>query len=86
MSRPAADTVLTTPEDVTRYEAANPPPPVPGEAAAISIPTGVFISLVELTGPYTVEVSGQFWQRYADNLPKDPTFKLGAEDIAGWMK
>ncbi len=22
----------------------------------------------------------------ADNLPKDPTFKLGAEDIAGWMK
>ncbi len=22
----------------------------------------------------------------AANLPKDPTFKLGAEDIAGWMK
>ena len=22
----------------------------------------------------------------ADNMPKDPTFKLGAEDIAGWMK
>jgi hypothetical protein len=22
----------------------------------------------------------------ADNLPKDPTFKLGADDIAGWMK
>lgn len=22
----------------------------------------------------------------AENLPKDPTFKLGSEDIAGWMK
>jgi hypothetical protein len=22
----------------------------------------------------------------ADNLPKDPTFKLGADDIAGWIK
>ncbi|HUL57415.1 MAG TPA: hypothetical protein VLT60_10475 [Usitatibacter sp.] len=22
----------------------------------------------------------------AENLPKDPTFKLGVEDIAGWMK
>ncbi len=22
----------------------------------------------------------------AENLPKDPTFKLGADDIAGWMK
>jgi hypothetical protein len=22
----------------------------------------------------------------ADNMPKDPTFKLGADDIAGWMK
>jgi hypothetical protein len=22
----------------------------------------------------------------AGNLPKDPTFKLGADDIAGWMK
>ncbi len=22
----------------------------------------------------------------ADNLPKDPTFKLGADDIASWMK
>ena len=22
----------------------------------------------------------------AENLPKDPNFKLGVEDIAGWMK
>ena len=22
----------------------------------------------------------------AENMPKDPTFKLGADDIAGWMK
>ena len=22
----------------------------------------------------------------ADNMPKDPTFKLGSDDIAGWMK
>jgi hypothetical protein len=22
----------------------------------------------------------------AENLPKDPTFKLGVDDIAGWMK
>lgn len=67
-----ADTVLTTPEDITRYEAANPLPRTPG-AEAIAIPTGVFVTLVELTGPYTVQIGGQFWQRYADDLPKGLT-------------
>jgi hypothetical protein len=68
-----ADTVLTTPQDVTRYLTEHVPAPPPGGGPALSIPTGMYITLVEFTGPYTVEISGQFWQRYADNLPEDLT-------------
>lgn len=65
-----ADTVVTTSNDVTRYLAARLPAPSPDVPPAITIPTGLYITLVESTGPYTVEVAGQLWQRYADNLPK----------------
>jgi hypothetical protein len=68
-----ADTVVTTHEDVAGYLAAHVPPPAPGVPPAFSIPTGLYITLVEITGPYTVEIAGGLWQRYADDLPKDLT-------------
>jgi hypothetical protein len=33
----------------------------------------LYIESVEFSGPYTVEVSGQIWQRYANHLPQDIT-------------
>ena len=67
----AADTVMTTPQDVANYLASHTTPQPPGAPATISIPTGLYVTLVQFTGPYTVEVAGLVWQRYADNLPKD---------------
>jgi hypothetical protein len=66
-----ADTVVKTSQDVTTYLAERLPPPKPGEPPVISIPTGLYITLVQFTGPYTVEVAGQIWQRYSDDLPHD---------------
>ena len=66
-----ADAVVTTPDQVARYLADHVPAPMPGGRPPIFIPTGLLIESVELTGPYTVEVSGQIWQRYADDVPKD---------------
>jgi hypothetical protein len=68
-----ADTVVTTRDEVTRYLAAHVPASVRGAEPPVFIPTGLYIQSVEFTGPYTLEVSGQIWQRYANNLPKDIT-------------
>ncbi len=65
-----ADTVLTSAEDIDRYLAANLSTLEPGEPPPVGVPTGVYITLIEFTGPYTVEVSGEVWQRYADDLPE----------------
>ena len=35
------------------------------------IPTGVVIQSAQFKGPYTVEIAGYIWQRYADGLPRD---------------
>lgn len=67
----AADNVMTTAQDVTNYLTSHTMPPPPGSPAPISIPTGLYVTLVQFTGPYTVEVAGLVWQRYANNLPKD---------------
>lgn len=64
-----ADTVLVNPEDVSRYLAEYVAPAEPGMPAAVGIPTGVYVTLVEFDGPYTVEISGEVWQRYAADLP-----------------
>ena len=66
-----ADTVVTTQDEVTRYLAAHVPAPVRGAEPPVFIPTGLYIQSVEFTGPYTLEVSGQIWQRYANDLSKD---------------
>src|SRR6476646_8829793 len=68
-----ADTVVTTQDEVTRYLAAHVPAPVRGAEPPVFIPTGLYIQSVEFTGPYTLEVSGQIWQRYANDLSKDIT-------------
>ena len=65
-----ADTVVTTQDEVTRYLAAHVPAPVRGAEPPVYIPTGLYIQSVEFTGPYTLEVSGQIWQRYANDLSK----------------
>jgi hypothetical protein len=69
----SADTVVTTPDEVTRYLAVHVPAPVRGAEPPVFIPTGLYIQSVEFSGPYTVEVSGQIWQRYTNDLPKDIT-------------
>lgn len=66
-----ADNVATTSQDVTNFLSARISPPPPGAPPAISIPTGIYVTLVQFTGPYTVEVAGLVWQRYANNLPQD---------------
>jgi hypothetical protein len=68
-----ADTVVTTPDEVTRYLDAHVSPPQRGAEPPVFIPTGLYIESVEFSGPYTVEVSGQIWQRYANHLPQDIT-------------
>lgn len=69
----AADTVVTTPDEVTRYLAAHVPAPVRGAEPPVFIPTGLYIEAVQFSGPYTLAVSGQIWQRYTNDLPKDLT-------------
>jgi hypothetical protein len=66
-----ADTVLTTPDEVTRFLEAYVPAPESGDEPPVFIPTGLYIESVEFKGPYDVAVSGYIWQRYADDLPQD---------------
>ena len=76
-----ADTVVTTQDEVTRYLAAHVPAPVRGAEPPVFIPTGLYIQSVEFTGPYTLEVSGQIWQRYANDLPEDITKGVFLPDV-----
>jgi hypothetical protein len=66
-----ADTVVTTPDEVTRYLAAYVPAPEPGGEPPVFIPTGLYIDSIEFKGPYDVLVTGYIWQRYANDLPQD---------------
>ena len=66
-----ADTVVTTPDEVTRYLEAYVPAPDPGAEPPRFIPTGLYIHSVEFKGPYDVLVTGYIWQRYANGLPRD---------------
>jgi hypothetical protein len=65
-----ADTVVTTPEEATRYLEALIPAPKPGEEPEMFIPTGMYIESVKFTGPYNLVASGYIWQRYANDLPQ----------------
>jgi hypothetical protein len=53
-----ADTVVNTPDEVTRYLEALIPAPKPGEEPPVFIPTGLYIESFEFKGPYNVLVSG----------------------------
>jgi hypothetical protein len=64
-----ADTVVTNPEEATRYLEALIPAPEPGEEPEMFIPTGVYIESLQFRGPFNVLVSGYVWQRYANDLP-----------------
>jgi hypothetical protein len=66
-----ADTVVTTPDEVTSYLDAYVPAPELGGEPPVFIPTGLYIESVEFKGPYDVLVTGYIWQRYADDLPQD---------------
>lgn len=65
-----ADTVVTTPDEATRYLEALVPAPGPGSEPPVFIPTGLYIESMQFKGPYNVQVSGYVWQRYADDLPR----------------
>jgi hypothetical protein len=68
-----ADKVMTDPGAVRDYLGAHVPASAQGTDPPVFIPTGLYIGSVEFSGPYTVEVSGQIWQRYANDLPNGMT-------------
>src|ERR671917_577422 len=78
-----ADTVVTSQDEVTRYLAALMPAPERGSEPPVFIPTGLYIESLQFKGPYSVQVSGYVWQRYANDLPKDLVPK--APDDTGFV-
>lgn len=64
------ETRVTTAEEVASYLQKTVAPINTGEAP-IFVPTGVVFQSVEFKGPYTLQVSGYLWQRYADSMPSD---------------
>jgi hypothetical protein len=68
-----ADTVMTEPGAVKRYLGAHIPASARGAEPPVFIPTGLDIGAIEFSGPYTLEVSGRIWQRYANDLPNGIT-------------
>lgn len=64
------ETVVTTRGEIQNYLNQHIVTPQ-GESPPIFIPTGMVIQSLELKGPYTIQVAGFVWQRYADNLPGD---------------
>ena len=78
-----AETVVTTQDEVTRYLEALMPDPEPGSEPPVFIPTGLYIESLQFKGPYSVQVSGYVWQRYANDLPKDLVPK--APDDTGFV-
>src|SRR5919107_140916 len=77
-----ADTVVSTQEEVKRYLAALMPAPEPGSEPPVFIPTGLYIESIQFKGPYSVQLSGYVWQRYANDLPKGLVPK---GDVAGFV-
>ena len=74
-TRPAvanpADTVVTTPDGVSRYLKTYFTSLESGSNAPVFIPTGIYIESMQFKGPYDVQVSGYIWQRYANDVPED---------------
>jgi len=68
-----ADTVVTAPDEVTRYLETLVPAPEPGGEPPVFIPTGLYVESMQFKGPYNIQASGYVWQRYADDLPQGIT-------------
>jgi hypothetical protein len=62
------ETMMMKRDEIARYLKAHVPVPE-NDAPPMFIPTGVVIHALEFKGPYTVQVAGYVWQKYADNLP-----------------
>lgn len=63
------ETVMTTRAEIKSFQDANTVSPKTDEPP-VYIPTGVVIQSLEFKGPYTIQVAGYVWQRYANNLPE----------------
>jgi hypothetical protein len=83
-----ADTVVTSQDELTRYLAAQKLAPERGSGPPFFIPTGLYIESIQFKGPYTVQVSGYVWQRYANDLPKgiDEGFVMPEAQYARFFK
>ena len=75
--------VVTTQDqdEVTRYLAAHVPAPVRGAEPPVFIPTGLYIQSVEIHETLHLGISGQIWQRYANDLSKDITKGVFLPDV-----
>lgn len=63
------ETLMANRDDIKRFLDATVPPINVGEGPYY-IPTGIAVQSLEFKGPYTIQVAGYIWQRYADNLPE----------------
>jgi hypothetical protein len=83
-----ADNMVTTPDQVTRYQKALMPATKPGNEPPVFIPTGLYIDSIQFKGPYNVQLSGYVWQRYANDLPKgiDQGFVMPDAQYARFFK
>lgn len=62
------ETIVQSQADVDKFLQAHLAANPSGEKN-IYIPTGIVVQTMEFKGPYTVQVGGYVWQRYANSLP-----------------
>lgn len=62
------ETLMANSDDIKNFLDTHVPPINQGEGPYY-IPTGIVIQSLEFKGPYTIQVAGYLWQRYADTLP-----------------
>lgn len=63
------ETIMTTSAEIKNFQSDKVISPA-SDGTPIYIPTGVVIQSLEFKGPYTIQVAGYVWQRYADGLPE----------------
>lgn len=63
------EVLMTTGAEIKNYQKSTAISPKTAEAP-VYIPTGIVIQSLEFKGPYTIQVAGYVWQRYANNLPE----------------
>lgn len=63
----AGETVVITRQEITDY-LAHTVTALGEDEPPVFIPTGMVVQSLEFKGPYTIQVAGYVWQRYADGL------------------